>query len=230
MADGQGRGRAARAVRGVLRLAAAGARLLARPRAGARPGPDWARADDPDRDRRDSTALVLRAVDAGPGMRILDRGAGAGYLSLKLAALVGPGGQVVATDTDRRLVRDLAALARARGLDQIVARRVRADELGVAPGWADAILMVDVGLRRTRSPARALARLGALRRGLRPGGRVVIFQHRTRPHHLDLDALTGLAAAAGLAVLSCQAYRAPPSPEEPLGRPGYLAVLGRGPA
>jgi ubiquinone/menaquinone biosynthesis C-methylase UbiE len=48
--------------------------------------------------------VLLRAAGIGPGMRVLDLGTGLGHVSLLLAELVGPAGEVVAIDQDPRML------------------------------------------------------------------------------------------------------------------------------
>jgi ubiquinone/menaquinone biosynthesis C-methylase UbiE len=48
-----------------------------------------------------TTESLLRTVGVGPGMRCLDVGCGAGDVTLLLASMVGAGGAVVASDSDR---------------------------------------------------------------------------------------------------------------------------------
>ncbi len=59
-----------------------------------------------------ATQLLLRAAGIGPGMRVLDLGAGLGHVSLMVGEMVGPAGSVVA------LERDPAMLAAAEGRAQ----------------------------------------------------------------------------------------------------------------
>jgi protein-L-isoaspartate(D-aspartate) O-methyltransferase len=54
-------------------------------------------------------AFMLDKLDLGPGMRVLEVGAGSGYAAAVAAALCGPGGLVIAAE----ILPELAAMARA---------------------------------------------------------------------------------------------------------------------
>lgn len=54
-----------------------------------------------ERDRWQRPAEVLRALDLSPGSTVVDLGSGAGYFTLKLSAIVGGSGEVLAVDLRR---------------------------------------------------------------------------------------------------------------------------------
>lgn len=63
---------------------------------------------------------VLRRAAPRPGERCLDLGAGTGFLTLPLAELAGPAGQVMAVDLAPAMVDELAGRAAAGGLANVV--------------------------------------------------------------------------------------------------------------
>jgi ubiquinone/menaquinone biosynthesis C-methylase UbiE len=76
------------------------------------------------------TALVpewLQALDVRAGDCVADLGCGAGYVAIRAAQQVGPGGTVHALDADPEAVTFLDELARLHGLGQI---RSRVQQLG----------------------------------------------------------------------------------------------------
>ncbi|MEZ4409059.1 MAG: hypothetical protein R3A52_21700 [Polyangiales bacterium] len=94
----------------------------------------WGRVESPWRDRLSSTRHILQAVDARPGMRIVDIGAGVGYYSFKLARAVGPTGVVYATDVDPDIhLAALRAAPAARVERPARAHRLDDARLGVRP-------------------------------------------------------------------------------------------------
>lgn len=125
-------------------------------------------------DRRDDM-LERLLVDAGvgPGMRVVDLGCGRGDVTLLLARLVGPVGQVVGVD------RDGAALAHARGrvadlgLTHVELIEADAGAVDLEPGRFDAVVGRRV-LMYVPAPAAALRHLA---RALRPGG-LMAFQEQ----------------------------------------------------
>ena len=66
------------------------------------------------------------------GARVLEISCGTGLVTWPLAELVGPHGQVVATDISERMVERTAAEAARRGLHQVVCRRLGAEAIDEA--------------------------------------------------------------------------------------------------
>ena len=124
------------------------------------------RADDIEQTSGDATRVLLEVAAIQPGERVLELGAGTGHLAVDLAALVGPAGQVVATD----VAPAMAELVRQRlaGLPQARAEVVDAADI---PGPADEydVVVSRMGLMFVPEPLRALQEA---RRVLRPGGRL----------------------------------------------------------
>jgi ubiquinone/menaquinone biosynthesis C-methylase UbiE len=81
---------------------------------------------------------VVRALEIAPGQRVADVGAGRGFLTSRLAAAVGPRGQVVATDIDP------AALASIPRAGNVETRLVRAEDPGLERAAYDRILVAEV--------------------------------------------------------------------------------------
>jgi ubiquinone/menaquinone biosynthesis C-methylase UbiE len=84
---------------------------------------EMARLEQQARSLAAPTKALLQAAGIGEGMRVLDLGAGPGYVSLLLAELVGPIGEVVGIDADPRMLaraeerRAEAGVANVRYLD-----------------------------------------------------------------------------------------------------------------
>ena len=55
-------------------------------------------SNEPDRDKAGEAPAVMRAADVKRGMTVADIGAGEGYYTIRLAAMVGPKGRVLAED------------------------------------------------------------------------------------------------------------------------------------
>jgi SAM-dependent methyltransferase len=110
---------------------------------------------------------LLAAADARPGERVIDVGCGAGATTIDFAARVAPGGEVLGIDISEPLL----SRARERIGPHLPARFAYADATvhEAEPHLAD-LLVSRFGVMFFADPARAFANL---RRGLRPGGRLV---------------------------------------------------------
>lgn len=111
---------------------------------------------------------TLEALKLVPGERVLDVGCGPGYLTLEMAAQVGPSGHVDGIDTSQPML-DVAA-ARCAAHPHIGLRFADATELPYADASFDAVAVVQVYLF-VPALERALAEVA---RVLKPGGRAVV--------------------------------------------------------
>jgi len=135
------------------------------------------------------TRVLLQAAGIGEGMRVLDLGTGLGHVSLLLAQLVGPTGEVVAIDRDPRMLQHAEERRVAAGVehvrylegdartfrddgpfDAVVERLVlfhlpdaedvvRHHVAGLRPGGIFAAIEFDVGAARSEPPTELLATL-----------------------------------------------------------------------
>ena len=155
------------------------------------PSPSSSSSDAFDRYRRPD--LLVAALGLRPGGRVVDVGAGRGYLTRRLAEAVGPTGQVVATDIDADALAILRAEVRGPGLAPVETRVVPPDDPGLGGEVFDVILLSEVD---QYLPDRR-AYLVKLRGHLAPGGRLAVCNRR-----VFRAPLLAAAAAAGLAVLA----------------------------
>jgi arsenite methyltransferase len=120
-------------------------------------------------DIRRRRRLVREALGAAPGQRILDVGCGPGFYVAELLDEVGPQGSVVGVDPSPAML----ALARHRceGHDNADFREGTATALPVEDESFDAALSVQV----LEYVPDATAALIEMRRALRPGGRLVVW-------------------------------------------------------
>jgi ubiquinone/menaquinone biosynthesis C-methylase UbiE len=117
-------------------------------------------------------------------------GAGAGYLSFRLAEAVGPTGHVVATDIDEAA---LAALRAHRpAVANVTTRQVSPNDPGLEPGSYDMVLLSEVD----HYLADRVDYLQKLRPVLKPAGRIAVTNRRSFQ-----APLLRAAASAGYAVV-----------------------------
>jgi arsenite methyltransferase len=114
---------------------------------------------------------VLRILALRPGERVVDIGAGPGFLAVEMAAEVGPQGHVHAVDPSESML----ALARTRS------REPGAAPVEISAGGVDALPLPDgsvdvaVATQVFEYVADIPAALAEVRRVLRPGGRVLLL-------------------------------------------------------
>lgn len=147
-------------------------------------GADW--LDREERAREEHPDQALAALDLKPGMAIGDVGAGTGYYSIRIAQRILPGGVVYAGDIQAEMLqrlREHAAAARVSNIQTILGSD---SDPKLPPGKLDLVVLIDVYHEFSR-PQRMLQ---GIRAGLKPGGRLVLFEYRKedpaipiRPEH-----------------------------------------------
>ena len=121
-----------------------------------------------------ATRLLLERCGIGAGQRVLDLGCGAGDVTLLVADVVGPTGQVIGVDRAPEAVATARARAASLGLQQVTVVESTIDALDLPP--VDAVVGRFV-LMHQAAPADVLARAARL---VRPGGVVAMMES-----HLD---------------------------------------------
>jgi arsenite methyltransferase len=121
------------------------------------------------RDALRRRSLVREAIAAEAGDRVLDVGCGGGFYVAELLDTVGPDGAIVGVDASAAML-DLAA-RRCSGHDNVAFREGDALALPVEDARFDVAFSVQV----LEYVGDATAALAEMRRALRPGGRVVVW-------------------------------------------------------
>lgn len=119
--------------------------------------------------------IVFPTLPVRPGDHVLDVGCGFGDTAIRLAELVGPGGQVVGVDCCDAFLDDARAEVRARGLTNVCF--VRADAEVALPTNQFDFVFARFGTMFFANP---VAGLRNMRKALRPGGRMVHIVWRDR--------------------------------------------------
>jgi predicted methyltransferase len=147
-------------------------------------------ADEPLRDRAGEARRIFEIADVRPGMKVADIGAGEGYLSVRLAPLVGPDGRVLAEDIVPATRDALARRVERERLDNIAVRLGTPDDPLLPAHSFDRIFMIHM----YHEIAQPYAFLWNIRPTLVPGGTVVV---------VDIDRPTS-AHGTPPALLSCE--------------------------
>ncbi len=130
-----------------------------------------------DRDHTQKPEELLRLLDLRPGMVVADIGAGAGYMLPFLSKAVGPEGRVVAEDIHDDFLEKAREYAAQQGLGNVQFVKGTERDPRLTPASVDLALTLDA-YHHYDYPADMLA---GLRRGIRPGGRLVVVDFYRRP-------------------------------------------------
>jgi predicted methyltransferase len=135
--------------------------------------------EDPARDAYQKPDEVMRALALRSGEVVADIGSGSGYFTVRLARAVGESGRVYAVDVSPDMIRYLNRRIHDAGLRNVVTVLSEPDDPLLADASVDCVLIVDTW-HHIENHAKYLA---ALKRVLKPGGRIVQidFQKRELP-------------------------------------------------
>jgi FkbM family methyltransferase len=152
-------------------------------------GADW--LDRPERMAEERPDLLLKAIKLKPGDAVADIGAGTGYLSWRMAQLVGPRGRVYAVDIQPEMLQLLATnMAQHQTtnfeaiLDSVTDARLPAHSIDLA-------IMVDV-YHEFDHPYEMMQ---SLVRALKPDGRIVWVEYRGEDPSVPIKPLHKMSVA-----------------------------------
>ncbi|MBU6371601.1 MAG: methyltransferase domain-containing protein [Alphaproteobacteria bacterium] len=131
---------------------------------------------EPERDAVREAERIAQLIGAGPGKTIADIGAGDGYLTVRLAPRLAPGGRVIAVDVVPSYLDGLKRRVAAAGLDNVQFVLGAPDDARLPAASVDVAVMV----RMYHEIEQPYALLWRLRDALKPGG-IVAVAERDRP-------------------------------------------------
>jgi precorrin-6B methylase 2 len=131
----------------------------------------WQGASD-SREKWEKVGEVLAALQAEPGKRIADVGAGEGFYSLRIARAVGPTGRVTAVDVSEKYLEKLRARLQQDGIANVDVVVGAVDDPRLPEGTFDAVLIYNAYHEMTTPEPILKAILAALK----PGGRLVMSE------------------------------------------------------
>lgn len=147
-------------------------------------GADWlVRAE---RETEEAPDAALDAIGIAKGSTVADIGAGAGYMTWRMAQRVGPKGKVYANDIQPQMIELLRKNMQQRKLTNYEAVLGTIDDPKLPPAALDLVLLVDV-YHEFSEPQKMLRHI---RESLKPDGRLVLLEYRgedpsvpIRPEH-----------------------------------------------
>jgi ubiquinone/menaquinone biosynthesis C-methylase UbiE len=118
--------------------------------------------------------LALRLLRIKKGATVADIGAGSGYITIRMAKIVGPMGKVYASDIQAGMLTLLQQNVTKAKLENVVPVLGAIDDPKLPPGTIDLAIMVDV-YHEFSEPQKMLQRI---RESLKPDGRLVLLEYR----------------------------------------------------
>ena len=164
-------------------------------------GAPW--LDRREREREEDPDLGLRLLKVGKGSSVGDVGAGSGYMSLRLARLVGAEGKVYAVDVQPGMLQLLQQNAAKANVANIVPVLGTIDDPKLPAATLDLIIMVDV-YHEFSQPQKMLQRM---REALKPGGRLALFEYRAEDPNVPILPLHKMTKAQVKAEVEAEGFK-----------------------
>ena len=127
----------------------------------------------PERDKEERPEMLMSALQIRPGATVADIGSGTGYFTWRLAQQVGPQGKVYAVDVQQSML-DLTRTAvtehKLNNVDFVLAT----DSSPRLPERSCDLVFLAYAYHEFGEPAEMMR---AIRRALKPGGRVVVLEY-----------------------------------------------------
>ena len=127
-----------------------------------------------EREEEEAPDVALNVLNIPKGASVADIGAGSGYITVRLAARVGPTGHVFANDVQPQMLNILARRLSNARITNVTLVEGTFDDPKLPPASVDLAIMVDV--YHELSQPQAILR--HLRDALKPGGRLVLLEYR----------------------------------------------------
>jgi SAM-dependent methyltransferase len=147
-------------------------------------GADW--LVRPEREAEEQPDKALDLLQIPKGSTVADIGAGAGYITWRLAERVGPSGKVYASDIQPEMLTILRGNMKERHLDNVEPVLGAIDDPRLPPNTMDLVILVDV-YHEFSEPQKMLR---GIRGSMKAHGRLVLLEYRgedpkvpIRPEH-----------------------------------------------
>ena len=175
--------------------------ITGRPIAGIATDARWMDRASRQREESPERALSLAGIEAG--MTVADIGAGSGYMTMRIAPLVGPTGKVYATDIQPALLQRLQQKISASGVSNVEIVLGTDTDARLPESTVDVALLVDV-YHELQHPREMLR---SIRRSLKPDGRLVLVEYRKEDATIPIAPTHRLSVAAATAEVESEGFR-----------------------
>lgn len=152
-------------------------------------GADWLTRKE--REQEEHCKTLLKALNVKPGQAICDMGCGNGFYTLRLAKFVGKKGRVLAVDVQPEMLHLLDLRAKQSRFENIEPIQGTLTDPKLPEGEVDLILLVDV-YHEFSHPEQMLR---AMRRALKPHGRLVLVEFRLEDPQVPIKLLHKMSKA-----------------------------------
>lgn len=152
-------------------------------------GASW--LERPERLREERPDLLLAELELKPGMVVADIGAGTGYHTRRMSAVVGESGKVYAVDVQPQMVQFLSALSREKSFANVQPVLSTVSDVKLPAASIDLAIMVDV-YHELEYPFEVMS---TIVRALKPGGRVVFVEYRAEVPNVPIKPLHKMSEA-----------------------------------
>jgi ubiquinone/menaquinone biosynthesis C-methylase UbiE len=145
-------------------------------------GADWLERSD--RKREEAPDVLVRNLELSRTDIVADIGAGTGYFTFRLSALV-PDGTVFAVDIQEEMLDIISDKMSNAGVDNVIPVLGKIDDPRLPDGGIDLVLLVDA-YHEFSHPREMM--LG-IYRALRPGGRIALIEYRLEDPEIPIKRL-----------------------------------------
>jgi ubiquinone/menaquinone biosynthesis C-methylase UbiE len=157
----------------------------------------------PERETEEEPDKALAAIGIAKGATVADIGAGSGYMTWRLAEIVGPTGKVYANDIQQTMLDLLRKNVEQRKLSNVETVLGAVDDPKLPPRAIDLVLLVDV-YHEFSEPQKMLRHI---RESLKPDGRLVLLEYRGEDPSVPIRPEHKMTVAQVKAELEPEGYR-----------------------
>ena len=156
----------------------------------------------PEREQEEDPARLLEILRIRPGDTVADIGCGNGYFALRIARKIGPKGRVIGVDIQPEMLELLRKRASRQEIENVSTVLCTETDPKLEPGTVDLAIMVDV----YHELAKPTPVMHALRRALKPGGRVALVEYRGEDPSVPIKPLHRMTVAQAEAEMAALGF------------------------
>jgi SAM-dependent methyltransferase len=157
----------------------------------------------PEREAEEQPDEALKAIGIEKGSTVADIGAGSGFMTIRMARLVGPSGKVYANDIQPRMLDLLRENLKKQKLTNVEPVLGEIDDPKLPPASLDLVLLVDV-YHEFSEPQKMLLHI---RESLKADGRLVLVEYRGEDPEVPIRPEHKMTVAQVKAELEPEGYR-----------------------